>query len=200
MKIITAPHPTLRQVAKKVDVFDTKFFTFLKELAQILVEKENPRGVGLAAPQVGKSWRVFVAVLGETNQDSNKPVVEFFINPVITKVSQHKILGLIDGGEERFEGCLSIPKLYGPVPRHEWIEVTYQTLKSPSELHAKNPQIVTKYARFSDFDARILQHEYDHLEGILFTDYSLKENLPVYVEDKDSWREVENKEAILQLL
>ncbi len=198
MKIITAPHPTLRQVAASVAVFDKKFFAFLRELTDTLIKKEKPRGVGLAAPQVNKSWRVFVAVLGETNQDSDQPVVEFFINPKITKHSQNKIMGLADGSE-RFEGCLSIPKLYGPVPRYEWVEMEYQSLK-PSELTKKAPQIITKFARFTDFDARVLQHELDHLDGILFTDYSLRENLPVYIDGGKEWVEVKNKKEILGLL
>lgn len=199
MKIITAPHPTLRQVAKEVTVFDKKFFSFLSELANTLIKKEQPRGVGLAAPQVNKSWRVFVAILGETNQDSNKPVVEYFINPKLVKTSKHKILGLADGSD-RFEGCLSIPKLYGPVPRFEWVEMQYQSLSKANELSKPAPSIVTKFARFSDFDARIIQHELDHLNGILFTDYSLSENLPIYTDGGDSWLEVENKKEILNLL
>lgn len=198
MKIITAPHPTLRQIAAPVTTFDKKFFAFLRELAGTLVKKEKPRGVGLAAPQVNKSWQVFVAILGETNQDSDRPVVEFFINPKLTKASSKKILGLANG-DERFEGCLSIPKLYGPVPRHEWIELEYQSFK-PSELEKPSPQLVTKFARFTDFDARVIQHELDHLNGILFTDYSLHEDLPVYLDGGKEWIEVENKAEILRLL
>ncbi len=198
MKIITAPHPTLRQKAKEVTVFDKKFFHFLSDLAKTMIEKEEPRGIGLAAPQVNKSIRVFAAVIGEKNQESNHPLVEFFINPKITKVSTKKILGLIDGSE-RFEGCLSIPLLYGPVPRAEWIEIEYLSL-SDEDVKRKLPA-KSKKARFSNFDARLIQHEYDHLEGILFTDYTLKNNLPIYVASEDGkWLEVKNKKEILELL
>lgn len=200
MKIIIAPHPVLRQKAKEVEVFDKKFFAFAKELAQTLLEKENPRGVGLAAPQVNKSWRLFVAVLGEKNQESEKPELEFFINPRITKFSPLQILGGMDGSE-RFEGCLSIPLFYGPVPRYEWIEVEYQSLDLRELQKKGQAQIVSKMARLTDFDARIVQHEYDHLEGILFTDYTLKNNLPIYVTDKKGqWVEVENKKEVLKAL
>lgn len=200
MKIIIAPHPVLRQKAKEVEVFDKKFFAFAKELAQTLLEKENPRGVGLAAPQVNKSWRVFVAVLGEKNQESEKPNLEFFINPRITKFSPLQILGGMDGSE-RLEGCLSIPLFYGPVPRYEWIEVEYQSLDLRELQKKGQAQIVSKMARLTDFDARIVQHEYDHLEGILFTDYTLKNNLPIYVTDKKGqWVEVENKKEVLKAL
>lgn len=197
MKIITAPHPSLREIAKEVTVFDKKFFKFLDELADTLIKKEQPKGVALAAPQVNKLVRVFAAILGEKNQDSSKPVIEFFINPKITKFSNKKILGAADGSE-RFEGCLSIPLLYGPVPRYEWLEIEYQSL---TNLDLKNqPEIKTKKSKFTDFDARVIQHEYDHLDGILFTDLILKNNLPVYIDEDGKWVEVRNKKEILSLL
>lgn len=189
MKIIAVPHPVLRQVAEEVTVFDKKFFQFLSELGQTLIKQESPRGVGLAAPQVGKSWRVFAAVLGETNQESKQPELEFFINPKITQHSREQIMGAIDGSE-RFEGCLSIPRLYGPVPRYAWVEVSYQAI-SLQALRKTNPLLVQKTARFSDFDARVIQHEYDHLDGVLFTDYSQRLNLPLYVEEQEQWVEVD---------
>ena len=197
MKIITAPHPTLRQKAQEVTVFDKKFFVFLRQLADTLIKKEQPSGVGLAAPQVNKSIRVFAAILGTDNQESKKPSIEFFINPKITKRSDKKILGLANGGE-RFEGCLSVPLLYGPVPRYEWIEVEYQSLTDKDLKTQAKAQI--KKARFKDFDAKIIQHEYDHLDGILFTDLILQNNLPVYIEEGDKWVEIENKKEILSLL
>lgn len=199
MKIITAPHPTLRQIAREVTVFDKKFFQFLAELADTLMKKEQPKGVALAAPQVNKSVRVFAAILGEKNQDNDRPVIDFFINPKITKFSSKKILGLANGGE-RFEGCLSIPLLYGPVPRYEWIEIEYQTLSTLDLGKSKLPQIKNKKTKFTDFDARVIQHEYDHLDGILFTDLTLQNNLPIYVEEDGKWVEVENKKKILSLL
>jgi len=198
MKIITAPHPTLRQKAKTISIFDKKFFVFLEQLAKTLVEKEQPSGVGLAAPQVNKSLQVFAAILGTENQTSQKPKIEFFINPVITKTSKKKIKGLING-EERFEGCLSIPLLYGPVPRHEWIEVQYQSIFYHDLLNKKFT-LKNKKIRFSDFDARVIQHEYDHLQGIFFTDHILANNLPIYIEEDGQWVEIKNKREILSLL
>lgn len=197
MKIITAPHPTLRQIAKEVTVFDKKFFKFLEELADTLIKNEQPKGVGLAAPQVNKSIRVFAAILGEKNQDSEKPIIEFFINPKITKHSEKKILGMADGSE-RFEGCLSVPIFYGPVPRYEWIETEYQSLTT-LDLKSQS-QAKIKKERFVDFDARVIQHEYDHLEGIFFTDHILKNNLPAYIDENGQWVEIKNKKEILGLL
>ena len=198
MKIITAPHSTLRKKAKDIAIFDKKFFVFLHQLADTLIKKEQPGGVGLAAPQVNKSIRVFAAILGTVNQANQKPVIEFFINPVITKRSDKKILGLANG-EDRFEGCLSVPLLYGPVPRYEWIEIEYQSITNQDVLN-KVIELKHKKARFQDFDARVIQHEYDHLEGILFTDHILQNNLPVYIEENGKWVEVENKTEILSLL
>lgn len=198
MKIITAPHPNLRQKAQEVTVFDKKFFVFLRQLADTLIKKEQPSGVGLAAPQVNKSVRVFAAILGSANQASQKPVIEFFINPKITKRSDKKILGLANG-EDRFEGCLSVPLFYGPVPRFEWIEVEYQSIIY-QDLLKNQTEVKTKKARFQDFDARVIQHECDHLEGVLFTDLILQNKLPVYIEEDGKWVEVENKKEILSLL
>jgi peptide deformylase len=198
MKIITAPHQVLRQKAKQVAVFDKKFFVFLRQLADTLIKKEQPSGVGLAAPQVGKSISVFAAILGETNQTSQNPRIEFFINPIITKTSKKKIKGLING-EDRFEGCLSVPLFYGPVPRHEWIEISYQSI-TVQDLLQHQFTLKSKKARFSDFDARVIQHEYDHLQGILFTDHILANNLPIYVEKDGQWVKVKNQQEILSLL
>lgn len=196
MKILTVPNPILRTVAQPVSIVDKKVWQFIKDMDTTLRKQESPRGVGLAAPQVGKGWRIFLAVLGEKNQNSDHPRVEVFINPRIVKHSKERILGL-ENGEDRFEGCLSIPKLYGPVPRYEFVEVAYQTI-TPKQLKGSIPtQLTTTTKRFTDFDARIIQHEYDHLDGILFTDYSLKENLPVYVEQAGEWREVSNKAELL---
>jgi peptide deformylase len=60
--------------------------------------------------------------------------------------------------------------------------------------------VKNKKIRFNDFDARVIQHEYDHLQGILFTDHILENNLPIYIEEDDQWVEVKNKREILSLL
>ena len=98
--------------------------------------------------------------------------LKIFLNPVIVDHSKETTYGA-DAEDPILEGCLSIPGIYGPVPRWEWVKVRYQTID-----HRSQP--VEKTERFSDFDARVIQHEYDHLQGILFTDYSLKMDLPVY--------------------
>ena len=199
MKIITAPHPRLREVAEEVKDYDKKFYRFLHDLADTLLKKDNPKGVGLASVQVDRNYRSFAAILGEANQNSDRPEIELFINPRIIAHSQDIILGL-KSGEERFEGCLSIPMFYGPVPRYSWIEVEYDSLSSKQLRQLNNLTPTKRRARFDDFDARVIQHEYDHLDGILFTDHILKHDLPLYVEEDGQFVEVSNKKEILSLL
>ncbi|HOA12064.1 MAG TPA: peptide deformylase [Candidatus Woesebacteria bacterium] len=217
MKIISAPHPTLRQVAHPVTKFDKRLAKFVEHLKKQLLLEKDPEGVGLAAPQVNKSWQIFVLRHTEhdltendqtasnqteqnqksqdqTEQDQpqkSKPddkldQLTAFINPKIIAHSQKKTL-LKE--TEHFEGCLSVPKIYGPVPRWAWVEVTYQTFSQTGELE-------TKQEKYQGFLARIIQHEYDHLQGVLFTDHLLENGLPAYVLIKNEWVELEDREIL----
>jgi peptide deformylase len=173
-KIIEIPNDTLRKVAKEVTKVDKKLIKFVAELEETLDKKRNPRGVGLAAPQVNTLIRVFCLKLKN---------IQTYINPVITNESEHSTFGP-DKEEPIMEGCLSMPQLYGPVPRWEWIEAEFQILE--------DGKLVNKKERFEDFEARVFQHEIDHLDGILFTDYALEYDLPVYKElTKDNFKEVD---------
>lgn len=111
------------------------------------VQDENHKGVGIAAPQVGINRRVFIA----QRMDKQDHPFEFFINPEITWYSKIQRLGE--------EGCLSIPNLYKEVMRSLVIQITYFDL-SGKHFH----EIVEGYT------AVIMQHEYDHLNGVLFPD------------------------------
>lgn len=183
--IVTVPHQSLRQVAKPVVDFDKKIKQVIKELATTLQESSD-RGVGLAAPQIDTKWRIYATksefALGEnesekkTGKKRTKPYAAIFINPEITRVSKEFELGE-DGDGTPLEGCLSIPGIYGPIPRHQWVELSYQT---PNE---SNTELITKEVRLHDFSARLAQHEIDHLDGILFTDYTLEYDLPLYAEN-----------------
>jgi len=101
------------------------------------------KGCGIAAPQVGVNKRLFVAVL-----DNER--IELFVNPTILEYS--------DGMEIDTEGCLSVPGICGEVERHKAIKIKYFNGK----------QIVTK--EYDGMNARIIQHEYDHLKGVLYID------------------------------
>lgn len=108
-------------------------------------------GVGLAAPQIGKSLRLFL-VDSTHFTDEKKGVRQAFINPVILEET---------GNEWEFEeGCLSIPEIRENVSRQPKLKIQYQ-----------NEQFETKTEVFDGFTARVIQHEYDHIEGVLFTDH-----------------------------
>ncbi len=132
----------LRQKSKPVQSVDKKLQKFIKEM-QMTMKKE--KGVGLAAPQVGVNQRLIVVLL------DNKKAVPM-INPEITSHSDEVCLGE--------EGCLSLPGQWGQVKRYQAINVKYTDEKG-NMMHVK----------LEDFNARVVQHEIDHLDGILFTDY-----------------------------
>lgn len=147
-EIITLGHPTLRQKAHRV----TKFGPEIKQLIDDMIETMRAApGVGLAAPQVNVAQRVIVVEL-PADEEANTPAELYaFVNPEIVKASREK--------EEDQEGCLSIPGYLGEIERHIEIVVRGQ------DAYGK-PQRVKAY----DYLARVLQHEIDHLEGVLFID------------------------------
>ena len=187
MQIITIPHQSLRQKAQKIEKLDKKTLKFLQNLEKTLQNKKNPRGIGLAAPQVDRLQRVFVTFVSE-NEKKENPILQTFINPVITTHSKNYTLGP-DKKNPVLEGCLSMPGLYGSVPRWEWIEVEYQNVDFSDDF----PKLITLKNKFQGFHSRVIQHELDHLDGILFTDYSLEYDLPVYVEKGKKLVEIEDR-------
>ena len=126
----------------------------LKQLIDNMFETMyNADGIGLAAPQVGLSIRLLVIDLAPLKED-NPELAQFkrvMINPIMLEVSEEELVGS--------EGCLSIPGISEDVPRSQWIKIQYYD--EDFNLHVEE---------FEDFKARMIQHEYDHLEGILFTD------------------------------
>lgn len=182
MKIITVPHPTLRQTADPIEKLDKKILSFLSQLGDTLVKKDNPKGVGLAGPQVDQLWRAFAIYLPTSgNRDDEDPILRLIINPRITQKSESLTFGP-NPEEPILEGCLSIPGIYGPVPRHEWIELEFEELI--------DAEFVTKKERFAAFAARVVQHEYDHLDGVLFIDYAVEYDLPLYQEKGKNMEEM----------
>lgn len=186
MKIITVPHATLRSIATPITTVDKKLVEFIKNLEETLAATSKPKGVGLAAPQVDRSKRIF-----SLNLDENNRLLRTLINPVIIEHSSDKTFGP-DEKDPYLEGCLSIPGIYGPVPRWQWVQLEYQILDGEN--------LITKQEDFDDFAARVVQHELDHLDGILFTDYSLKLDLPVYQEVAGRKKMEEVDKSLLQLV
>jgi peptide deformylase len=164
--ILTVPNHTLRQVSQPLSAPGHRLHQLLRQLEQSLTKKNI--GVGLAAPQLGISQRVFAVIL-----PGKSPQYRYFINPQLTAVSPTQTLG--EGEQPELEGCLSIPKVYAPIYRPTWIELTYDQLI--------NNHFQTTTERFDGFAARIVNHEYDHLGGILFTDHALAQKTPLYYEN-----------------
>jgi peptide deformylase len=150
LKVARMGHPILRAKARPVEVAEIRGASMQQLIDDMLETMEEYRGVGLAAPQVHEGVRVFVAVLepGE-NQEGGEPVV--VINPQITPVTREIV--------EDWEGCLSIPDIRGRVPRAREITV---------RAHDRTGDRIELQAH--DFAARVIQHETDHLDGVLFVD------------------------------
>ncbi len=170
MKIISVPNPVLRQISQPITLKIKHLRRLLDEVGHTLMK--NDIGVGLAAPQIGRSYRFLATKLPNENK---QPELKYYLNPIITAHSQEKTLRSRSNKSDDFEGCLSIPKVYAPVYRYTWLELTYQELD--------NGKLVTKKIHLEGYPARVLQHELDHLDGILFTDRALADNLPLYYQD-----------------
>ena len=154
--IIAYGHPVLRETTQPVSPDDPEIQQLIDDMFETMYAAS---GVGLAAPQIGKALRLFV-IDGEPmdpaedqDEDSLEGFKKVFINPQILEE---------DGDEWAFEeGCLSIPGIREPVNRQPQIRLRYQD--RTFEEHEET---------FTGVRARIIQHEYDHIEGVLFTDYS----------------------------
>lgn len=172
LPIVLVPNTILRTKSRAI-ALDKKALQFAVDLVDTLAAKKNPKGVGLSMPQIGKNWNIFVTWLHPSDVEKEPTItdMQLFINPQIIDTSAEQTFG-DDPENPILEGCLSIPGMYGPVPRYESVTVSYTTLA--------NREFVDKTATFSGFAARVVQHEYDHLQGVLFTDYSIKFDLPVY--------------------
>jgi peptide deformylase len=144
--------PLLRKVAQPVD----KEFEGLKELIDNMFETMyHSEGVGLAAPQVGKSLRIFV-VDASSAADEDEPELEgfkkAFINPeILERTGDSWVMN---------EGCLSLPEIREDISRPEQVKIKY--LDENLNEHIE---------QYSGFAARVIQHEYDHLDGVLLIDY-----------------------------
>ena len=158
LKIARMGHPILRVRAS--DVPDPTAPEVARLVSAMVETMEDADGTGLAAPQVHMPWRIVVYKVeperaedeagedGDGAESSGVPLT-VLVNPVVEFLDEETSLG--------FEACLSVPGMAGPVRRHENVRVTYKTLENEDitfEAHG--------------FHARVLQHECDHLDGILY--------------------------------
>ncbi|MEA5581400.1 peptide deformylase [Nodularia harveyana UHCC-0300] len=151
MPIIQLGNPLLRQKATWVENTQDEHIQKLIDDLSVTVAKAN--GVGIAAPQVAASYRLFIVASRPNLRYPHAPVMEptAMINPRIIAHSSEVVKG--------WEGCLSVPGIRGLVPRFTAIEIAYTD---------RNGKLQKQ--ELTDFVARIFQHEYDHLDGVVFID------------------------------
>lgn len=145
LQLVTYPHPILRHKSKPIVRVDAELHDMVAQMFEIMYEF---RGVGLAANQVNLPIRLFVA--NPTGDKAEKGQEMVFINPVMNKPK---------GNEESEEGCLSLPGINAPVKRSKSLHVNAFDIRG-QEIQGE----------VSGFLARIIQHETDHLDGVLFFD------------------------------
>lgn len=162
--IIELGDPVLRQNAAPIDCQDPQLKNLISDMMETMIAAQ---GVGIAAPQIGVPQQLFIVSSKPNARYPHAPYMEptVVINPVLEWGSNEKV--------KDWEGCLSIPGLRALVPRHRKIKVRYtdgETLK----------EVSTEY---TDFIARVWQHEFDHIKGIVFPDRV--ESSKDYITDKE---------------
>ena len=184
IKIITAPAQVLSQKTTPVKKIDKKL---IDEMKQALLLAKDPEGVGLAAPQVGQLLSIFII------KPTPKSPIKVFINPKIIEEKDEAFpkssaqRDLAEAGKKRshqsrLEGCLSLPNIWGDVKRKPALTLEYVDEKG--KTHIKD---------FKGFLATIIQHEIDHLNGVLFTQRVFEQKGQLYKSYKD-----ENGEDIFE--
>ena len=167
VKIISAPHDALSRKAESVNKIDDSIKTLLADMKKALLSARDPEGVGLAAPQIGKSLSIFLM------KPLAKSKIRVFINPEIIN-EEEDIPKKKTKGPTKLEGCLSLPGIWGEVKRKSSVELSFM-----DETGTKHVQ------QFKGFVATIIQHEVDHLNGILFTERVLEQEGVLYKSHKD---------------
>ncbi|MEK7164305.1 MAG: peptide deformylase [Patescibacteria group bacterium] len=188
-QIVTPPSEILRRVCIPVKTLDKRVRDVLEDMIKTLKATKEPEGVGLAAPQIGIPLRIFLA------RPDPKGEISIFINPEITHYSQRTTHPT--GKKGVYEGCLSIPGHYAPVTRSMSVTVKYQTIKLLNaqssmlkDLRNEQCEMSNVQKSFTGFFAHVIQHEMDHLNGILFIDRVLEQGSKLYRVVGKEWEEV----------
>ena len=147
-EVLVFPDARLKEISTQVNLSDSQLQEILQDLEDTL--EHSPGTVGLAAPQLGISKRIVLIDATKTKKPVDNHGRLFLINPVITATS---------GSATAREGCLSLPDLTANVARAENITIEFETLNGEKQSFDTN-----------HFEARLIQHEVDHLDGILFLD------------------------------
>lgn len=180
-KILRTTNPKLREKSKPVLKAGKKLIELIRDMEETLKSQKDPEGLGLAAPQVGVLQRLFIL-------QNTKGEIQVFINPEILQLSEktNDIKKQTENGKleteptQLMEGCLSLPHYYGPVRRAESVKIKYQ-----------DPQMEIHHKTFKGFLAHIIQHEVDHLNGIVFVDRLLQQSRKLYQLKGKEWTEIE---------
>jgi peptide deformylase len=152
--IINSPDPLLEKVSTIVENFDSSLLELAEDLTELMYEH---KGVGISAPQVGELLRIIAFMPIDTPADYPKPP-RILVNPIIYDFSKNF--------SEDWEGCLSIPNMLVKISRPIWIDV-----------HAQDEFGNEFEERFNFLQARIIQHEINHLDGILISRYQTYNNV-----------------------
>ena len=173
-RVLDVKDRRLREKSQPVIKVDKKIKSIIKDIKDTLATQNDPEGVGLAAPQIGKNLCIFLI--------NYEKISRIIINPKVLYKSKSKSHSTkaSRGGKEILEGCLSLPYYYGPLKRTPKVTVKY--------LNEKGEEITED---FEGFNAQIILHEIDHLNGILFIDRLFEEKKPLYKVNGDEWEEVE---------
>lgn len=151
LKVAQLGQPVLRKVAAPVAPTDIPTADFQEFIDRMIATMRSQKGIGLAGPQVFASKRMFIAAIWPPSERDDEPGVEVFINPKLSEFSDEK--------RAAWEGCLSFIEIMALVPRHRSVRVDYLD-------RAGKP----KALKLEGLPARVIQHEFDHLEGILIID------------------------------
>ena len=149
--VLQLGNPLLRQIASPVTVFDSPEFLDCLSSMQTLMKSGN--GVGIAAPQIGVSLQIVIVASRPTNRYPHAPEMPATIlcNPQLEILDPTLV--------KDWEGCLSVPGIRALVPRYQAIRIRFQ------DRDGKSQQI-----DLNDFPARVFQHEFDHLQGLVYLD------------------------------
>ncbi|MCX8009289.1 MAG: peptide deformylase [Patescibacteria group bacterium] len=163
--ILHIPNDILTKPAKTVKTFDMRLHQLVENMIKTLNATKKPKGVGLAAPQIGEPYRVFIT------KPTPQSDIRVFINPEIIGISNENNDegALLENKNKQLEGCLSIPNIWGHVTRAQAVTLRYQDLEG--KFHEEV---------IDGFLATIVQHETDHTNGILFTQRVLEQHGKLY--------------------